>query len=129
MTESAPIISTGTSEEVARTVRTAGQTLTPALIVEGLRVFHLWQPEPAQLVWVLGAAPIILAFIQNKWEKAKGRRLIGAGTKTNVGDERGDWRFGSITGFVIVVLAVIGFFAVCNDDDANSEPASTPPPT
>jgi hypothetical protein len=76
-----PVITTGTSETVARTVRTAGQTLTPALIVEGLRVFHLWEPEPAQLVWVLGAAPIILAFIQNKWEKAKGRKLIGAETK------------------------------------------------
>jgi hypothetical protein len=73
-----PVISTGTSEEVARTVRTAGQTLTPALIVEGLRVFHLWEPEPAQLVWVLGAAPILLAFVQNRWEKARGRRLIGA---------------------------------------------------
>lgn len=78
--EAAPMISTGSSEEVARTVRTAGQALTPALVVEGLRAFGLWEPEPAQLVWVLGAAPVILAFIQNKWEKARGRRLIGAGT-------------------------------------------------
>lgn len=37
-------------------------------------------------------------------------------------DERGDWTFGPIIGLVIVVLAIIGFFAVCTggNDDSRS---------
>lgn len=34
-------------------------------------------------------------------------------------NERGVWTFGPIIGFVIVVLAVIGFFAVCTDDEGD----------
>lgn len=33
--------------------------------------------------------------------------------------ERGDWRFGPIAGLVIIILALIGLFAVCNGDDDN----------
>lgn len=32
-------------------------------------------------------------------------------------NERGAWTFGPIIGFVIVVLAIIGLFAVCTDGD------------
>jgi hypothetical protein len=77
VTEAAPLISTGQSETVERVTRTAAQTLTPALIVEGLRVWHLWEPEPAQLAWTLGAAPILLASLQNLWERTVGRKLLG----------------------------------------------------
>lgn len=35
----------------------------------------------------------------------------------NIESQRGDWRFGPIIGLVIVVLAIIGLFAVCFDDD------------
>jgi hypothetical protein len=79
-TEAAPIVSTGPSETVERVTRTGLQTLTPALIVEGLRVWHLWEPEPAQLAWVLGAAPVLLALGQNLWERTLGRKLLGRAT-------------------------------------------------
>lgn len=38
----------------------------------------------------------------------------------NLRSQRGDWRFGPIAGLIIVVLAIIGLFAVCfGDDDDN----------
>lgn len=78
MTE--PTISIGSSETTERVVRTGVQALSPALIVEGLRVFHVWEPEPQQLAWVLGASPVIIAYVQNAWEKARGRKFIGKST-------------------------------------------------
>lgn len=31
--------------------------------------------------------------------------------------ERGAWTFGPIAGFIIVILAIVGFFALCNESD------------
>lgn len=75
--EARPIISTGTSETTARVVRTGAQALTPALVIEGLRVFRIWEPEPAQLTWLLSFSTVATALAQNWWERWRGRKLIG----------------------------------------------------
>jgi hypothetical protein len=77
MTEGAPYISTGESETVERAVRTGVQAFSPALIVEGLRVWHVWEPEPEQLVWVLAVLPFLMALGQNLWEQTIGRKFLG----------------------------------------------------
>jgi hypothetical protein len=43
----------------------------------------------------------------------------------NLRSERGDWQFGPIAGLIIVILAVIGFFAVCTGDDDKSNSLGT----
>lgn len=72
-----PLISTGPSETTERVTRTGVQALSPAIVIEGLRVFHVWEPEPAQLTWLLSFSTIALALGQNWWERAKGRKLLG----------------------------------------------------
>lgn len=38
--------------------------------------------------------------------------------------ERGDWSVGPIAGIIIIVLAIIGLFAVCSDDDGDVDTLS-----
>lgn len=83
--EQQPIISTGSSETTERVVRTGAQALSPALIIEGLRVFHIWEPEPAQLTWLLTFSTVAAALAQNRWEQARGRKLLGRTSKTSGG--------------------------------------------
>lgn len=72
-----PIISTGTSEITERVARTGLQAMSPALILEGLRVFDIWNPDPTQTAWLLSSGTIVFALIQNWWETVKGRKLLG----------------------------------------------------
>lgn len=77
MPEQQPVISTGSSETTERVIRTGAQALSPALVIEGLRVFHVWEPEPAQLTWLLTSSTVAAALAQNWWERRKGRKLLG----------------------------------------------------
>jgi hypothetical protein len=73
-----PLISTGNSAAVAAVVRTSGQVLTPAFVLQGLRVFDLWEPSGEQTDWLLAFGAILTVAVQWTIERIKGRKLIGA---------------------------------------------------
>jgi hypothetical protein len=73
-----PLISTGDSAAVAAVVRTSGQVLTPAFILQGLRVFDVWEPSGDQTDWLMALGAILTVAAQWAIERMKGRKLIGA---------------------------------------------------
>lgn len=75
-----PLIGLGPSTVVTPVVRTGLQVLSPALVLEGLRVFHVWEPEPDQVAWLMSAGTVVFAAVQNWVEQRKGRKLLGRST-------------------------------------------------
>lgn len=74
----APLISTGSSPAVAAVVRTGGQALTPAFLLQGLRVFGIWEPSGEQTDWLIAFGAVLTAALQWAVERRRGRKLIGA---------------------------------------------------
>lgn len=73
--EPAPVVALG--PVAAPTVRTGGQVVTGAFIIEGLTVFDLASFTEAQTRWLTVALTLGLAFAQNVIEKKQGRKLVG----------------------------------------------------
>jgi hypothetical protein len=75
MIEQQPILTAG---PVATPVlRTGLQALTPALVLQGFQVFHIWDPSADQMAWMSTMGTIATALGQNLLERWRGRKLIG----------------------------------------------------
>jgi hypothetical protein len=75
MIEQQPILSAG---PVATPVlRTGLQALTPALILQGFAVFHIWDPSADQTAWLITMGTVAAALGQNMLERWRNRKLIG----------------------------------------------------
>lgn len=70
-----PIVKVGAV--TAPVVRTGGQLVTGAFLIEGVELFIHDFPE-AEQAWLTVVASLVLCWVQNALEKRQGRKLVGA---------------------------------------------------
>lgn len=61
----------------APVARTGGQGISAEFIIQGIEVFHIWNPDEAQHAWMIVAGTVLMSWITNYLENRAGRRLIG----------------------------------------------------